>query len=713
MLTSQQISALIAAQQQQLAILQRALPSGQVPVPNMGVSQYPPSFSYGYAGPPAGAGGVAAMGGVLGAAPVALGAAQTGAAIASSFGVSNLATSILAPSFGGGLAGLAAGAAIPAAALAGTAYVAGAARQGLAGFAETQGTMSNYGFANINAARGRGFSTQDQLGMYRMMEQFQAKDPYTTMQDMQSMLRAFNDMKMGQGIRDAKEFADKFKKMSETVIDMARMMGTTLEDAARRFGEMRQAGFISGADLRRNAVDMMIAQGRGIDQGSFMAAQQQGAALTRSQGMMGRLGAQSVSGISSGVMGAMERGLTTEAGLMDVFGTANAGEASLQFGQEMTGNISNFLMSPQGQAFLAAAGERDASGKFTGKLSQQRLSQLTAGGVNAQDMLNQAAGAIQGTSESALSYANQKTSLANEFMRRDSKMKDVVDMMRRYAERTGRPGDDMTKLIIKRYLGVDTARAELAMKMAEDYEKEADSKLRQQVAELSAQEMQMRLKTGGTAEGIMTGIKGKISDFVESPIRAVTAGAAAKYQQFAQGVQDYIAGVDRNLAAAGPTGGAAMMSALASPTTLQSLGVSPAAVGRQRELGTIAIGKATPEMFVTGARTELNITQDQRRSIDRALANPDIKSQIDAAIRQSLVQGGSPNSKISTILHNNGIDPAKGDPVSYVLASSEEGKALLREGALKSSEPNAFFGSARPIEEALADQGLYKMAVPG
>jgi len=615
------------------------------------------------------------------------------------FGVNNAATAMLAPQFGMGAAGMVAGAAVPAAALAGVTFMANNAARGMQEFSGTQAILSQMRFANPAAAGGRGFTTQQQLGMFNMMSKIDAADPFTSMGDVQSMLRGFNDMKMSQGIRDAQEFSDKFKKMTETIKDMAKMMGTTIEGAMQSFGEMRRAGFVSGADLRGNVVDMMIAQGRGIDQGQFLAAQQGGASTLRARGMTGRFGARMVSGVSSAVMGGMQRNLFSGEELMDIFDTSSAGEASLQFGREMTDVLSNFMMTGQGQAFLAATAERGPGGKFTGKLSQQRLTELLRGG-NVPEALSQASAAIQGGGrETQLSFMNNKTALANEFMSRDSAVKDVVDMVRQYAERGGVGGDDGTKHVLKTLLGIDGQRAEMMMKVAKDYEAEATAKLKAQMQELGAEQTAYQLKTRGTFAGIKQYVSGTFSDLGVG-IREGSAGIMARAQQSLQGVQDYFAGIERTpLTAETASAGGAMIQALAAPINAQSFGMTQEQLARRQQALAVMQGGATQSMF-SG-----DLTDQDRSTADAALRDPSKRSEIEGAIRRAQLSRdpSAARKEIQRILGTGITSASTGDVVGYVMSAVEGGKAVLASESQSKGIGSLFFGGAKPLEQALAD----------
>jgi len=393
---------------------------------------------------------------------------------------------------------------------------------------------------------------------------------------------------------------------------------------------------------------------------------------------------------------------------MDIFDTSSAGEASLQFGREMTDVLSNFMMTGQGQAFLAATAERGPGGKFTGKLSQQRLTELLRGG-NVPDALSQASAAIQGGGrETQLSFMTNKTALANEFMSRDSAVKDVVDMVRQYAERGGVGGDDGTKLILKSLLGIDGRRAEMMMKVAKDYEAESSAKLKAQMQELGTEELAYKLRTRGTIAGIKQYVSGSFSD-LGVDIREGSAGLMAGVQEKLQVVQDYFAGVERApiSAASAPI---AMRAAMAAPVDLASFGGRGigGTLASNRIALQVQMGQASPEMFSGG------ISSDTKAKIDAALSDPAKRAQIQKILSRAQYSGSDYDAvmlkaQLSGALGGGLFGAKAGDEWrKYVMSQFAEGRDLL---TFDSNVSKGILFGASPIEQTLDQAGLSSSAL--
>jgi len=299
---------------------------------------------------------------------------------------------------------------------------------------------------------------------------------------------------------------------------------------------------------------------------------------------------------------------------------------------------------------------------------------------------------------------NNKTALANEFMSRDSAVKDVVDMVRQYAERGGVGGDDGTKHVLKTLLGIDGQRAEMMMKVAKDYEAEATAKLKAQMQELGAEELAYKLKTRGSIAGIKQYVSGTFSDLGVG-IREGAAGIMAGAQQTLQGVQDYFAGVERSpiSAASAPS---AMRAAMSAPTDLARFGGTGigATLGANRTALQIQLGQASPEMFKGG------MSDSVKSQIDAALADPAKRERVQKILSNAQYSGSdydavSLKAELSGALGGGLFSAGAGDDWRrYVMSQFSEGRDLLTFDPSLSTK-GILFG-ASPIEETLDRSGL-------
>ena len=561
MLSSEQVAALMAAQQQRNAMLQAAGQGGYLP--SAGASQYPPTFSYGQQGPGVAARGAALMGAGIQAVPAAAMAASGVAGVASMFGVQTPMTRFLtSPMFdpighgvmtgaraagaslmagegifaaaGAGAAG--ASAMLPPAALALAAY--GGIRklgQGFGDYSAMQGSMSNYRFANAAAPGGRGFSHSDLSSIMGTMRDFDRADAFTTFGDTQRMLQGFTEMGMGQGVRDAKEFSSKLKKMMGTVREIAKMTGTTIDDALSTFGQMRQSGFFTAQDVMGNTANMARARGYGISAGSYIGAQQAGASLYRSSGLGGMAGARQMTGNAEALLAS---GVDAER-IMDTFDAEDAASGSLKYGRRITAGLANFYQNTaMGRASLMAFGEmRD--GEFTGGLSasSEEMRALGAGGVSAR------AGARQRSDKAAYSFLGREQDIATAMLKKDDAL---VTAVRQIQETTrNRGGDGAARELIRSLMGLSERESQMVLDVVNSWERTSRELQQRRVEELRAERYALRMRQDYSLAGLGQQISGGLADAF-SPIAEAGSTFSSRTQGLAGTAWNRFMGISPN-----------------------------------------------------------------------------------------------------------------------------------------------------------------------
>lgn len=561
MLSSEQVAALMAAQQQRNAMLQAAGQGGYLP--SAGASQYPPTFSYGQQGPGVAARGAALMGAGIQAVPAAAMAASGVAGVASMFGVQTPMTRFLtSPMFdpighgvmtgaraagaslmagegifaaaGAGAAG--ASAMLPPAALALAAY--GGIRkfgQGFGDYSAMQGSMSHYRFANAAAPGGRGFSHSDLSSIMGTMRDFDRADAFTTFGDTQRMLQGFTEMGMGQGVRDAKEFSSKLKKMMGTVREIAKMTGTTIDDALSTFGQMRQSGFFTAQDVMGNTANMARARGYGISAGSYIGAQQAGASLYRSSGLGGMAGARQMTGNAEALLAS---GMDAER-IMDTFDAEDAASGSLKYGQRITAGLANFYQNTaMGRASLMAFGEmRD--GEFTGGLSAsgEEMRALGAGGISAR------AGARQRSDKAAYSFLGREQDIATAMLKKDDAL---VTAVRQIQETTrNRGGDGAARELIRSLMGLSERESQMVLDVVNNWERTSRELQQRRVEELRAERYALRMRQDYSLAGLSQQVSGGLADAF-SPIAEAGSTFSSRTQGLAGAAWNRFMGISPN-----------------------------------------------------------------------------------------------------------------------------------------------------------------------
>lgn len=535
MITSGQVNQMHMASMQMHAM---APPPGMMGQPNMGMSQYPPQFSYGIQGYQNPNASIAnrATSGMIGAAQGAIGAASAVNMVAG-LGV-----------MGAGALGM--GAAVPAGvAAAGSMLVAAplaAAGAGVASVAAGHRQMSqvnqifgNQQFANPNNPMGRGFSRRDLNQLYGMVRSIDQNDPFTSMQD---ALRITDQLAMGsefglaQGVKSAEELSSRVSKMAEAMKKMAKTMGTTLDEAFGIGGMSRQAGFYTAADVMGNTQSFMM--GRNLGFTSQQVGQQQvaGAGVARAAGLTGQAGARFATNMTQDLALMMRMGNLNENALMDLTGTTNRNEAASAFAQDALGMMANLGQTGHGNAMLAGLMTRDSSGNVS--LNQGLLESMRGGSVGFDQLISQGGQNLR-TNRGREDFVKNKDLLLSELMSSDDALTALMETVNTTAEQTGKDA----QLIAQTMLGINAKQYRMMEDATNNLRAVRQERISTAALELQTQQQQLNIRENATFGGLQQRVSGGISDFVQETFVDPGAGVANNMGIMAEDAQLGILGM--------------------------------------------------------------------------------------------------------------------------------------------------------------------------
>ena len=746
MITSAEINALVAMQgSQQGMMLGGGLPMG-MPSPMMGPSQYPAQFqqpqgfnfgmrnatNWGAMGANAAMAPIGAIGPGLGMASMGAGLAQAGAGVAQWAGiggpriaamagsralgmVSNLdpTTAFLGGAIQGGMAGWGGGvggvmggavgggfAAMMNPVTLGAGAAAFAATQAWRGFRDQQqvnGIMGGFQFANAESYTGRGFSARQMQSMGTAMRTMDAADPFTSMQDLTGMMRRFNEFGMSQGVRDSEEFSKRFKSMVDTVKTMARTLGTTMDDASQVFGQMRQAGFYSPKDVLGNTQRMRFAEGMGISRDQYLSTQQMGAANARMMGMTGAAGGTAAGRAQETYMLGTSLGILGKDELADISGTGDAAAGAQMLGLNASNAVSRWLTgSGAGQALLAATGEADASGKFTGGLNRGMSRRLREGTLSMDEAKNAGMRNMRGK-DAGLSFTTRNKDITAALMKEED-FASIAGMVvqgiagDKFADRSQ---DDMTEWLVEQQLGMSHKEAQAYVKIAREGARVRSDRNRKLMQEIQAQAVEQDQKMNRSVGGLAQKMTGGWSDLFTG-VKDWGAGTGTDFETFTQRMGDRFWGVSRvTTTEQGARAGVAGL--VRGEIPQQAGGVS--LVQQQAARGDMSGLKAL-------------FTADERAFLDKASTGGALKAYAAKGVRrgsdvESLDKAGV---VVQTMLTNyqGGFDkwtswsPEKRRAATAILASKEGASGLARMGG--AAVGTGTYGSLREMQGVLGEE---------
>ena len=346
-----------------------------------------------YGGFQSGGRGDAVMGGALNrmsaiGAPVAQGAfsmMQPGPALAGAWAGGS---ALLSGAGMGGAAmagGMAALGAIPAMAAFGAAQYAGG--QMMEGASQQHGLnstlRSSYNFRNQQG--GQGFNRSDMTSIGSMIRdmsgQFGPGGEVTGFRELTQLAGKMTTMGLAQGVKDVKDFAERFKHMVTSLKTMATDLGTTLEGAMEFAAAAKQSGVFGmkgatafSAQARQTAV------AGGLAMSEVTGAASIGSQIVRSIGGLGKQGA--VAGMKTiGNIGTMmEMGLLSEEAIYNSTGLTGA-EGRQAYATSQMEKTASFLQTGRGRRMIASMAGKD------GTLDPTAVQTFLAGGMDMKETM--------------------------------------------------------------------------------------------------------------------------------------------------------------------------------------------------------------------------------------------------------------------------------------------------------------------------------------
>jgi hypothetical protein len=724
-LTSQQVNALMAQQNAQFALMQQQQMMGYAPT--MGASQYPPSFNYGYAPSRIGSSFGAAAAGIPNAAMTGVGVAGAGLGIASMFsssaglGLAAAATDVTGISAGlsaggaaagafGGMgtaAGLGVGLGVGGLAMAGVgaAYLtAGTAAARFAeGAREQRAIRQMYAsetFANPLAASGRGFSGGQLMRIGQATRAIDASSPFVSSQDAMAVGRMFREMEVTRGIQNVDVISAKLKEFGKTAEQVAKQLGTSIQDVRGTLEQNRRAGFFTAQEVSRNVTQMRVAEGMGMGQETFAGMQLGAVATTRGMGLTGKAGANTSRAIAlsllSGMQGSGPGRLTAEE-LMDLTNTSSAQEAIAAIAGQQTARTAQILGNQGiGRVLLAGAGTVKG-GKFTGGIDTGLLEQVASGEMSLLDLQNLAAQKT-GTQAGGLSFAARQKQLQSSALESGLANEALVGIARRIVKDEYAGNEDALTLVMERLGIAQEQEQEIFRKLYEDRATNRQALRTRILREMETQKMQADRAQNYTLRGQYRKIAGGLSDTVFEPLSVAGAQLQTNFTSNLENLEAGLFGfrpitvTDQARTAASlefATGTMMPQSPEIAQANRNAMLMQMAATGNLGTANELLVGDATGRAELDALAKELAANPAIARNLEQSKESRYGKTGAGDAVRfaveQALInKGGRFSPNVSLGLEQNEVvtaTPESQRATAYVLSKlGEQGGVLASQG---------------------------------
>lgn len=405
---------------------------------------------------------------------IAAGAMNRGAAIGAPLATAGLAFAGLDPvslAIRGGMYSYGAGAGIGGAVAGGMAMAAPMAlglgatsymgNQMMTGAQQVRGfnqdMRASFGFMNRGAPGSRGFD-QGELREIASTTRSIASTGEQGFDELGRLAAGMGRMGMAQGIRNAKEFNEKFREMLKSVKTIATELGTTMEEAQTMMAAMRGSGIFAKQGQVAQAIRNSSVAG-GLATTEVTGMMNVGSQISRLFGGTGKQGAMGGMEAITQVGVAQKAGVLSEEDVYNATGQTGA-EGRRAFAMQQMQGTGQFLRSGKGRYFLASVAGKD------GNLDAESVNNWMAGGMGVEQTRGQANKNLQKVGRA--NFIRNEGRLRGAVMEQFGGMAPAMAMLQWAGERgiDINDMDDRSMLFAQRQLGMGRDEADAAFKMA-------------------------------------------------------------------------------------------------------------------------------------------------------------------------------------------------------------------------------------------------------
>lgn len=336
-------------------------------------------------------------------------------------------------------------------------------------------------------------------------------------------------MGMAQGVRDAKDFSDKFREMIKTVKQIAESMGTSLEEAQKMMGAMRGAGIFGNNNAAAFAGRVRLgAVAGGMATSELTGMMQVGSQISRMVGGRGRAGAAGGLETITNIGVAQQMGIMSEEDVYNVTGLTGA-EGRRAMATRQMEQSAQFLQGSLGRRFLASVAGKN------GKLDASSVEEYMAGGV--------------GTDRTTSMYQRNLGRIGRaDFIRNEGRLRGAaleqfgglapMIAMKGWLDERGinvNEGNDRAMIFMQRQLGMGTDEAEMMLRQV----KELPNLLRQRRIAGQDDAFMHRMEERRSHTGL-EGIKHKFEKARSEVQGYLQQAGATFYEQMSDAVDGFI-----------------------------------------------------------------------------------------------------------------------------------------------------------------------------
>lgn len=356
---------------------------------------------------------------------------------------------------------------------------------------------SGYSFFNPAGQHGRGFSDTDIRSIGGSMRGMAGEGGFTELgpsfNELGRLASNMGRMGLADGVRNAKEFTEKFREMMKSVKTIAQDMGTTLEEAQKMMASMKGSGIFKNQAGVGNAIRGASVAG-GLATTEVTGMMNVGSQISRMFGGTGRQGAMGGIKAIEQVGMAVQTGALSEEDIYQATGLTGA-EGRQAMAQQNMMQTGSFLKSSKGRWLLASLAGKN------GALDQGSVNDFLTGGMSVNDTRNAAHRNLAGVGRA--NFIRNEGRLRGSVMEEFGGMAPAMAMMG-WAQGKGidvHSMGDREMLFMQRQLGMGRDEMDSMMKMVRKMPEMLQHRRESMQEDMGAREHGLRAQNSGI-EGV-------------------------------------------------------------------------------------------------------------------------------------------------------------------------------------------------------------------
>lgn len=272
----------------------------------------------------------------------------------------------------------------------------------------------NFNFYNPQSRSGQGFSRDDAMAIGSSIRQLaHIPEMMTSVEELTKLLPKLKSMGVLQGAKTAEEFEKRFTSAVKTISDISKVLGSTMDEAAKFFEHSRSVGFLGRRDQLQNVLNMGFAAGQtGSTVAEIGALQQSGAGMARGMGARGRYGAEAVTTNVLRIQSALDQKTLREDLLQDYTGGLTGAEGARAATERFTGAMVGAANSAAGKGIMIGMMKMGPDGK---PVLDEAMAEKFRRGELTREMIQSKAASL--TDEEKRAFVNNPQDLAMQFSR--------------------------------------------------------------------------------------------------------------------------------------------------------------------------------------------------------------------------------------------------------------------------------------------------------